>query len=110
MPRKFIDDSPYVADAEGFDALPDTAILNASSDIATFAVKPGDIVAFHFRTLHSAPATTLHADRRRVISFRYVSPDATWATRPLGTSPPLDANSLRDGDVIDDERFPLVII
>ncbi|NQV96483.1 MAG: phytanoyl-CoA dioxygenase family protein [Acidimicrobiaceae bacterium] len=108
VPRRFVDESPYVANAEGFDALPDTATLDASSDIATFAAKPGDIVAFHFRTLHSAPATTLHADRRRVISFRYTSADATWATRPWRTSPPLDANNLRHGDVIDDERFPLI--
>ncbi|NBS00048.1 MAG: phytanoyl-CoA dioxygenase, partial [Actinobacteria bacterium] len=39
---------------------------------------------------------------------RYVDTDAVWATRPWKTSPPLEPNSLRPGDLLTDERFPLI--
>ena len=97
-----------MAQAEGFEALPDAQTLEASTEIETFAAMPGDLVAFHFRTLHSAPATTLHSDRRRVISFRYTNNEATWANRPWKTSPPLDAQNLKPGDLINDQRFPTI--
>lgn len=108
VPRRFVDESAYVAQAEGFEALPDAQTLEASTEIETFAAMPGDLVAFHFRTLHSAPATTLHSDRRRVISFRYTNNEATWANRPWKTSPPLDAQNLKPGDLINDQRFPTI--
>lgn len=108
IPRKFVDQSAYVAEARGYEQFPDAQLLDKSTDIECFAAKPGDIVAFHFRTLHSAPATTNHDGRRRVVSFRYVDSDAVWATRPWRTSPPLAANSLRVGDLLNDERFPII--
>ena len=70
--------------------------------------EPGDVVAFHFRTLHAAPGTGGHPHRRRVVSFRYVGDDVRFATRPWTTSPPFPANGLVDGDELDEERFPLV--
>jgi ectoine hydroxylase-related dioxygenase (phytanoyl-CoA dioxygenase family) len=72
------------------------------------AAEPGDVVAFHFRTLHGAPGTTTHRFRRRVVSYRYVGDDARWITRPWKTSPPLSPDGLADGDELDDPRFPLV--
>jgi len=108
VPRRFVDESPYVAKAEGFDSMPDAELLDASQDIEIYAAMPGDIVAFHFRTLHSAPATTLHPERRRVVSFRYTDSEATWANRPWKTSPPLDPNNLKHGDLINDQRFPVI--
>jgi len=69
---------------------------------------PGDVVAFHFRTLHSAPATTNYDNRRRVVSFRYVDSDATWSTRPWKTSPPLEPRALKVGEILNDDRFPLI--
>ncbi len=108
IPRKFVDQSPYVADARGYEQFPDAQLLDASGEIECFPAMPGDIVAFHFRTLHSAPATTNYNGRRRVVSFRYVDNDAVWASRPWKTSPPLDANSLKIGDELNDDRFPLI--
>ncbi|MFM8902351.1 MAG: phytanoyl-CoA dioxygenase family protein [Actinomycetota bacterium] len=108
IPRKFVDQSSYVKDASGFEPLPPAEDLDESSRIESFPAEPGDIIAFHFRTLHSAPATTTYKGRRRVVSFRYVDTDAVWATRPWRTSPPLAPNALVPGDLLDDERFPLI--
>ena len=108
IPRKFVDQSPYVASASEYEPLPDSKQLDVADNIESFAAMPGDLVAFHFRTLHSAPSTTSYPDRRRVVSFRYVDSDAVWSTRPWKTSPPLEPKELKPGDLLTDERFPLI--
>ncbi len=108
IPRKFVDQSPYVATATEYEPLPDSQQLDVAENIEQFAALPGDIVAFHFRTLHSAPATSNYDNRRRVVSFRYVDCDAVWATRPWKTSPPLEPRDLKPGDLLNDDRFPLI--
>lgn len=108
IPNRFVDDSPYVDVADGFEVFPSQEELETLGDTVMCDVQPGDVVAFHFRTLHSAPGTTSHPHRRRIVSFRYVGDDARWITRPWTTSPPFEPNGLIDGDVLDDERFPRV--
>ena len=108
IPRKFVDQSPYVASASEYEPLPDSQQLDDAKNIECFEAMPGDIVAFHFRTLHSAPSTSDYPDRRRVVSFRYVDSDAVWSIRPWKTSPPLEPRSLKPGDFLNDQRFPLI--
>ena len=110
IPNRFVDDSPYTDTADGFELFPSETELEALGDIVVCAAQPGDIVAFHFRTLHSAPATTHHASRRRIVSFRYVGDDVRWITRPWKTSPPFEPLGLKDGDVLDEVRFPTVTL
>lgn len=108
IPNRFVDDSPYVAQAAGFELFPSVQELESLGESVVCNVEPGDAVAFHFRTLHSAPGTSDHPLRRRVVSFRYVGDDVRWVTRPWKTSPPFEPNGLNDGDVLDDARFPRV--
>ena len=110
IPNRFVDDSPYVAAAAGFELFPTLEELEALGEIVVCDVIPGDAIAFHYRTLHSAPGTTGHPHRRRVVSFRYVGDDVRWITRPWKTSPPFEPNGLNDGDVLDDERFPVIAL
>lgn len=110
IPNRFVDDSPYVADADGFEVFPSVDELESLGETVACPAEPGDIVAFHFRTLHSAPGTTSHPDRRRIVSYRYVGDDARWITRPWKTSPPFESNGLSDGDILDDARFPVVSV
>jgi ectoine hydroxylase-related dioxygenase (phytanoyl-CoA dioxygenase family) len=71
-------------------------------------VVPGDVIAFHYRTLHDAPGNEL-ATRRRAVSFRWVGDDARYATRPWEVSPPYAADGLQvGGELGDDPRFPVV--
>jgi ectoine hydroxylase-related dioxygenase (phytanoyl-CoA dioxygenase family) len=108
IPNRFVDDSPYVPKADGFETFPSVEEMESLGEIVSCAAEPGDVVAFHFRTLHGAPGTTTHPLRRRVVSYRYVGDDARWITRPWKTSPPFTPDGLRDGDVLEDPRFPLV--
>ena len=107
VPRKFVDHDSYVDGASGFDLVPDIDAARGQHEIVSFAIEPGDVIAFHYRTLHSAPGTAgLMPTRRRAVSFRYLGSDARFATRPWLHSPPYDP--ITPGQPLDDERFPLV--
>lgn len=115
IPNRFFDDTPYVTSAQAgqngeFEPLSDPVRLDSDHNIQSFPAEPGDVVAFHFRTLHSAPGTIQQANRRRVVSFRYVGDDARWGERPWTTSPPFSPQGLTLGAALDDPRFPLVLI
>ena len=110
IPNRFKDDSPYVTNAQGFELMGDPTRWWADSGVVACPVEPGDLVAFHFRTLHAAPGTQTHPGRRRVVSFRYLGDDARWAERPWTTSPPFPAGGLCAGDVPDEERFPTIAL
>jgi ectoine hydroxylase-related dioxygenase (phytanoyl-CoA dioxygenase family) len=107
VPRRFVDHVPYADAQDRFEILPefDDEIAALGHTVISTPVEPGDIVAFHFRTVHSAPGN-LRASRRRAVSFRYVGDDATTATRPWLHSPPFDG--IVDGAPLDgDGRFPV---
>lgn len=112
IPRKFIDHTPYAPESGRYEQLPDIDALIAGSPdehrVVSFATEPGDIVAFHYRTLHDAPGNDSSTQRRRAVSLRWVGDDATWAERPWQVSPPFAAGGLSVGDPLDEERFPLV--
>ena len=110
IPNRFLDDSPYTTAAPGFELFPTEKKLEELGDTVVCPAEPGDVVAFHFRTLHSAPGTTNHSSRRRVVSFRYLGNDARWANRPWKTSPPFEPHGLNDGDELDEIRFPIVAL
>ncbi len=109
VPRKFIDQTPYGAPGDRFELLPDEADLLRDQRVIGWDVEPGDVLAFHYRTLHSAPGNEL-ATPRRAVSLRWLGDDARFGVRPWTTSPPYEPNGLVEGDALDDDpRFPLVI-
>jgi len=111
IPRRFIDHAPYGMEDDRYEQLPDRFV---SSDgelegerVITLPVEPGDVVCFHFRTLHGAPGNP-NAAARRAVSLRWVGDDAVWAERPWPVSPPFEGEGLDIGDPLDDERFPVI--
>lgn len=109
VPRRFIDHRPYGAADERFDVLPADDELLHGQRVVGWDVEPGDLLAFHFRTLHSAPGNDLSTPRRAV-SLRWLGDDARFGERPWVTSPPYQPNGLVVGGSLDgDARFPLVI-
>ncbi len=130
VPRRFADHVPYVeasidaggsdagrldADGDGdtgggraFELVPDLDAELDQHQVLTWDVEPGDIVAFHFRTLHDAPGNKL-ASRRRAVSLRWLGDDATFAQRPWEASPPFEQLGLVVGGSLQgDDRFPLI--
>lgn len=81
-------------------SLPDLALLG-------WTLEPGDAIAFHFRTIHSAPANPSKT-RRRVISTRWVGDDATFAVRLGKTSPHFPHLHYQHGDPFDAPEFPII--
>lgn len=107
VPRKFIDQTPYGEADERFEQIPDH--LADGETILSWDVEPGDVLAFHYRTLHAAPGNHL-STRRRAVSLRWLGDDARFGVRPWTTSPPYEPNGLVEGGSLDgDPRFPLVI-
>ena len=109
VPRKFVDATSYAAAAQGFELVPDIESERDQHTILRFDVEPGDVIAFHYRTVHAAPGTAgLTASRRRAVSLRYIGDDARFALRPWLHSPPFEQRNLVIGQPLDDPRFPLV--
>ncbi|MDW3213782.1 MAG: phytanoyl-CoA dioxygenase family protein [Ilumatobacteraceae bacterium] len=113
IPRKFIDHTPYAPESDRYELLPDIDRMIADEPdtyrTVSFDTEPGDVVVFHYRTLHDAPGNASTARRRRAVSLRWVGDDARWAERPWQVSPPYEADGLSVGDELDDARFPLVV-
>ncbi len=114
VPRRFADHVPYVdgdidvRDGQAFELVPDLDTEADQHEILTWDVEPGDVIAFHYRTLHDAPGNQLKA-RRRAVSLRWIGDDATFAQRPWEASPPFEQRDLVVGEPFaNDDRFPLV--
>jgi len=95
---------------DGLEPIPDIDAQRDQYDIASWALQPGDVIAFHFLTVHGAPANPSAKARRRGFSSRWVGEDATWAIRSGPTSPPFPelTGKLAPGDALDDDWFPIV--
>jgi ectoine hydroxylase-related dioxygenase (phytanoyl-CoA dioxygenase family) len=92
---------------DNYEVMPDIAAARDQFDIVSWEMRPGDAVAFNFRTVHGAPANH-SAVVRRVFSARWVGDDAVWAERAGKGSPPITGLGLRDGDPFDAPIFPVV--
>ena len=114
IPRKFIDHTPYADECGRYELLPDIDALIADDPethrVVSFDTEPGDVIVFHYRTLHDAPGNPSATDRRRAVSLRWVGDDAVWAERPWQVSPPFEPEGLRVGEPLDDARFPVVSV
>ena len=107
VPRRFLDHVPYADADDRFELLPPGDELVSGHDQLGWDVEPGDVIAFHYRTLHGAPGNDLPT-RRRAVSLRWVGDDAVFATRPWTTSPPYEPDGLVPGSPLgDDARFPI---
>lgn len=105
-PERFDRTPLYERDTQ--ETLPDIESNRDDYDILKWEMQPGDVVAFHYLTLHGAPGTTTSALRRRGFSSRWVGDDATFAVRAGKTSPPFPECCLQHGEPLDGPEFPLV--
>ncbi len=102
MPRTFLD-----REAKWF---PEGALAEIPDDpqpVIGWELEPGDAVFFHALTLHRSAGT---AQRRRVVSFRFLGDDATHVVRHWRTSPPFPglSDELADGAPMNHLLFPIL--
>ena len=104
-PKRF-DGTDLYADDQN-EGMPDIDADRAAFDIRSWAVEPGDAIAFNFRTLHGAPAN--HSSvRRRVVSIRWVGDDARFIKRSGKTSPDFPELDYQDGMPFEGDEFPML--
>jgi ectoine hydroxylase-related dioxygenase (phytanoyl-CoA dioxygenase family) len=109
LPRTFLDGEARWFPEGTLAELPDIDADRSAHRILSWALEPGDLVAFHMLTVHGAPGFA-GPGRRRVVSLRYIGDDVTHAPRPWRTSPPFPGleDELDPGDAFDHPRFPVV--
>jgi len=104
-PRRFDGTDLYEGDRST--VVPDIDANRDDYEILGWAVEPGDAVAFHFGTLHGAPANASDR-RRRIISLRWVGDGAHFVERPGKTSPAFPELQYRHGEAFDRPEFPVI--
>lgn len=109
VPTRFTG-ADYERDEPGMEVMPDINASRQDYDIRSWALDPGDAIAFNFLTVHGAPANLSNQHRRRGFAARWVGDDATYAVRSGIISPPFPGleKRLNPGDALDAEEFPLV--
>lgn len=74
--------------------------------VVSWALSPGDAVAFHARTLHCSSPNNTVGRRRRAWSVRYAGADVRYDPRQ-GTSPIMTVDGLAAGAGLPEDVYPL---
>jgi len=107
-PQRF-DGSP-LNENDGLEDIPDIDGNRDEHDILGWELEPGDAVAFDYRTIHGAPANNSPTTQRRAFSLRLVGEGTTFRRREgIVSSPPFPDVTLRNGDPLAGEEFPLLL-
>lgn len=109
VPTKF-SGVQYDREESWMEATPDIEAARADYDIRGWDLEPGDCIAFHFLTLHGAPANSSLNHRRRAFAARWVGDDAVFGARSGEVSPPFPeiVGHLKTGDPLPEDLFPTI--
>lgn len=107
-PQRF-DGSALNAD-DGLEDIPNINEDREAYDILGWAMKPGDVVAFDYRTIHGAPANSSATNQRRAFSLRLLGDDVRFVRREgIVTSPPFPNVALENNAQLVAAEFPVLI-
>lgn len=108
-PRHFASGTLREDDDPRWALLPDVEAEPQAHPVISWAVQPGDIVAFHGLTLHAAAGNLSANERRRVLSLRWTGDEARFVRRSGRMSPPPPADDPpAEGGPLDCPAFPVV--
>lgn len=107
MPMRWSSGDGFLPNSDDYIPVPDP-----DSDLERYPVKewqmePGDVVAFHYKTLHGSRGNTTK-NRRRAFSLRLFGNNARYVERPGPCSPPFTGHTMKEGDYLDKELFPVI--
>ncbi|MFC6688165.1 phytanoyl-CoA dioxygenase family protein [Jhaorihella thermophila] len=105
LPTRWVTEEGYFPDEGQYMPVPDPEAEGMR--IVEHPMRPGDALAFDFRTLHGARGN-MSASRRRAFSLRLVGEDARYVDRPGRTSPPYPGHGMRPGQRLREDWFPVI--
>jgi ectoine hydroxylase-related dioxygenase (phytanoyl-CoA dioxygenase family) len=88
--------------------LPDIEGNEASYDIVSFEVEPGDVLVHHHLTVHGSAGNASSRQFRRAASLRYCGDDIRFKFRAYAPAQAHHHHRLQDGDQLDCAQFPVV--
>ncbi len=107
-PVSWADDSAFYANGDDtFVDVPDPDNEPERYRVVEWTLQPGDVVAFHYRTVHGARGN-MTRQRRRVLSLRWLGDDARYVERPGRTSPPFPGHGMVSGQRLREDWFPTI--
>ncbi len=104
-PTSWSSNESFYEDDGLFMDIPD--VEQSGFEIKQWAIEPGDVVAFDFRTLHGANANTTNSISR-TMSFRLVGDDVRYRQRPGRTSPNFPGIAQQTGESLRVDWFPII--
>jgi ectoine hydroxylase-related dioxygenase (phytanoyl-CoA dioxygenase family) len=107
LPIRWLSEQSFYPGADDYIPVPDPDAEPAKYRVIEWPMKPGDAIAFHYRTLHGARGN-LTDRRRRAFSVRWLGDDAVYAERPGRTSPPFPGHEMSAGQKLREDWFPTV--
>lgn len=105
-PVSWADDSAFYENAE--EVFSDTPDPDAEPDrytVREWTMEPGDVILFHYRTVHGARGNMARRGRR-VLSLRWLGDDVRYVERPGRTSPPFPGHGMASGQRLREDWFP----
>jgi len=105
LPVRWLAEDQFYADSQHYQPIPDPDAQNMV--VKEWDMQPGDVVAFHFKTLHGARGNDAET-RRRAFSVRFVGDDAKYVSRPGKTSPPFPGHDMQDGQRLREDWVPVI--
>ncbi len=106
-PVSWADDSDFYDGDHEWTPVPDPDADPSASQVLEWAMEPGDVVLFDFRTAHGARGNA-STTRRRALSLRWVGDDARYVERPGRTSPPFPGHKMQEGARLREDWFPII--
>jgi ectoine hydroxylase-related dioxygenase (phytanoyl-CoA dioxygenase family) len=107
LPVRWLSEQNFYAASEDYLPIPDPDAEGDKFRVLEWPMRPGDAVAFHYRTLHGARGNTTER-RRRAFSLRFVGDDARYVERPGRTSPPFPGHGMQAGQRLRSDWFPVL--
>ena len=107
-PKVWLNGEDFNLGESGYDAsVPDIDVHPGIYDIACWPLRAGDVVLFHFKTLHGTGDATMRAGRR-AFSTRWLGDDMRYLDRPGETSPPYIDHGMCTGERMREDWFPVL--
>lgn len=109
LPRKF-SGNDYERSEDHLEPIPDFDAEREQHEFASWELNAGDAIAFHYLTVHGAPANSSKQSRRRAFSARLMGDDARYVIRSGEMSPPFPGldQRLAAGDPLNAAEFPVI--